>query len=105
MTIERVHCKRGRDNDWGTMSGRDILCDDHSSEWWDTEGAKEIYITFSDEPHDGAYEVRLQKGWIFYIRNEIKGRWHFYHIYRELQEHLREQTGLDGSCYMGIEII
>ncbi len=105
MSIERVQCKRDCDNDWVTMSGRCILCDEKSSEWWDTEGATEIYITFSDKPHEGAYKVNLRKGWFFHIRDELQGKWHAYGIFEALQEILREQVYHNGDCYMGIEII
>ncbi len=103
MTIERVHCKRDRDNNWVTMSGRCILCDDHTSEWWDTEGAEEIYITLSNEPHAGAYKVRIVPNlWQMEIDAENGEGAHSYAVFLKLYAELRR---FYPTCYMGVEII
>ncbi len=86
--------------DWTTDGGSVMLCDHEASTWWDTDGATEIYITFSNKPHAGAYKVM----WIcdFCIKAENGEGVHRYDIYRALY---RELNNFNHTCYMGIEII
>ncbi|MCP3674638.1 MAG: hypothetical protein GY829_09270 [Gammaproteobacteria bacterium] len=106
MTIKRVQCKRDCDNDWVTMHGRCILCDDKTSEWWDIEDAQEIYITLSNEPHAGAYKVRIESCLLEINKIEIEAEngegVYEYVIFPKLYTELRR---FNPTCYMGIEII
>ncbi len=79
-----------------------ILCDDKASEWWDIEGAEEIYITLSNEPHGGAYRITSHMNHIMDIEAENEEGTHTYVIFPKLRDEL---IRFNPTCYMGIKII
>ncbi len=112
MNIKRIYCEKHRTGDWVTKNTSHIwyiLCDDKASEWWDIEGAQEIYITLSNEPHAGAYEVSVVPSrakqryfWQMDIVAENEEGTRTYAIFPKLGDELRR---FNPTCYMGIEII
>ncbi len=108
MSIKRIYCKKHH-GDWVTKNEYHIwyaLCNDKASEWWDIEGAKEIYITLSNEPHAGAYKVRTASFSLRVSMMDIEAEngegTHSYVIFPKLYDELRQ---FNPTCYMGIEII
>ncbi len=113
MSIKRIYCEkyhtRRPKDDWVTKHKSNmwyILCDDKASEWWDIEGAEEIYITLSNEPHAGAYKVRTASFLLSVSMMDIEAEngegTHTYAIFPKLGDELRR---FNPTCYMGIEII
>ncbi len=105
MSIKRIYCKKWR-GDWVIKNKSyiwHILCGDTAKEWWDIEGAKEIYVTLSNEPHAGAYKVRTAPNFMrMDIVAENEEGTHTYAVFPTLCDELRR---FYPTCYMGIEII
>ncbi len=106
MTIKRIYCEKHHTGDWITRNKSHIwyaLCDDKSKEWWDIEGAEEIYITLSNEPHAGAYRVTfLHATNMIFIEAENGEGIQRHVVFPKLYDELRR---FNPTCYMGIEII
>ncbi len=109
MSIKRIHCDKWRTGDWVTRGKYGIchiLCAAKASEWWDIKDAKEIYITLSNEPHAGAYKVRIESCLREINKIEIEAEngegVYEYVIFPKLCDELRR---FYPTCYMGIEII
>ncbi len=108
MSIKRIRCKKRCSGLWcswvtADTPGSHILCDDKANEWWDIEGAEEIYVTLSNKPHAGAYRVALRLNHLRILIQAENGEGTCnYQIFAGLSEELKK---LNAVCYLGVRII